>query len=113
METKLVSFELEKLFNDSCIRPTELAYRFATTAHRAIQRDVARFAIEYLFMLGEMYHSGQYDGRNEDMAKLGSEILQCANAVYGIDPDLEYPVLHAALNWHQQNADKQLNGNFY
>lgn len=112
-EIKIASLELEKLFNQYFHSSENLAYRFATTAHRAIQEDVARFAIEYLFMLGEMYHSGQYDGRNETAAKLGSEILQCANAVYGIDPDGEFPILRIRIMNHEKNAGKAIDGKFY
>lgn len=112
-EIKTTSLELEKTFNKYYNSSAELAYRFATTAHRAIQEDAAHFAIEYLLMLGEMYHSGQYDVRNEFAAKLGSEILQCANAIKSNDPDNEFQILRIRLKIHQKNADKAINGKFY
>ena len=113
MDIKIISQQLENLFNSSFVSSEELAYQFATTAHRAIQEDVARFAIEYLFMLGEMHDSYQYDGRNENAAKLGSEILTCASSLQNNDPDNEFQMLRYRLKCHQQNADKAVNGKFY
>ena len=113
MDTKIISQQLENLFNSSFVSSEELAYQFATTAHRAIQEDVARFAIEYLFMLGEMHDSYQFDGRNENAAKLGSEILQCARAVENNDPDNEFQILRFRVKNHKANAEKAINGKFY
>lgn len=95
--------KIEDVINDTSFSPTEQAYNFAIHAHRYLQSQMTKFCIEYLFMLGEMHETGQFDERNEIAVNLGDELLKLATIASHQQPET-YRHITAAFHRHVGNV---------